>query len=41
MTFRIRDILLAVVETASFFGAMTAIYYGAAFYVALNTPMTQ
>lgn len=36
MKFRIRDVLTTVVETVMFFGAMATIYYGAAFYAAIN-----
>lgn len=36
MKFRIRDVLITIVDTVMFFGAMTAIYYGAAFYAAIN-----
>lgn len=41
MNFRIRDILAAAVETMAFFGAMIALYYGFAFYAALNAPIAQ
>ena len=37
MKFRIRDVLLTVVEATAFFGSMIAIYYGLAFYAAINT----